>query len=442
MSILWGKPDGGQEKPNNKVVLGVGNPGAEEWLRANLTGYEVAGSADTPREILALVQKTGAGLVILARRGPQGGVGGLEALIPELRTKAPGTRIILIAGERDREGQALLDLALAHGVYDVISCGLGGVITAEDVLRAVKKPATWDDVAALRSLVPYGAGGGGERIVKVPEKVVVPEYRPSTLIAVIGFKGGIGKTTTSANLAAVFGLKYKNRVAALDLNLSTPTLGIQLGATMEEILNPDLGLLGIHNDPAPGPLAKYAIQKHNVDLLIGPGVDGRHHFLPDESFFVKVLEQARREYSIVVVDTSQAIDDLSTYVAMTQANTVVLVADQDRQTLVQTRGFLEIAQRLGVTKDKIRLVINRYNPKLGDSRPAIEDYLGIRASALVPEDRAAYIRATEEGRPVALTQKNGPWHTLARAVLGEEVVVEEPKEKRAFGWLRALFARR
>jgi len=51
------------------------------------------------------------------------------------------------------------------------------------------------------------------------------------VIAIISGKGGVGKTTTAVNLGAALN-KFDKEVIVVDANLSTPNIGIHLGAPM------------------------------------------------------------------------------------------------------------------------------------------------------------------------------------------------------------------
>jgi len=49
------------------------------------------------------------------------------------------------------------------------------------------------------------------------------------IIGVISLKGGVGKTTTVANLGASLAKDFNKKVLVVDANFSAPNLGLHLG---------------------------------------------------------------------------------------------------------------------------------------------------------------------------------------------------------------------
>ena len=56
----------------------------------------------------------------------------------------------------------------------------------------------------------------------------------SKIIAVMSPKGGVGKTVTTANLAAALSLVYDKKVLAVDTNISTASLGLHFDVLYPE----------------------------------------------------------------------------------------------------------------------------------------------------------------------------------------------------------------
>jgi len=156
------------------------------------------------------------------------------------------------------------------------------------------------------------------------------------VIAVHSFKGGTGKTTLTANLAATLALHH--RVGVMDLDLSGPGLHVLFGlkkgevkATMTDIF------LG---DATPSDVIIDLTPSNKVEDMLRLLKSGLEVSLFQDTL-QKVGEQCNLDY--IIVDTHPGVEN-DTVLAMGCCDVLVLVSRVDQQDLFGTAVMVLLAE--------------------------------------------------------------------------------------------------
>jgi pilus assembly protein CpaE len=252
----------------------------------------------------------------------------------------------------------------------------------------------------------------------------------ASLICVLGPKGGIGKTLTSANLAvALAGLG--KRVVVVDLDLQFGDVGLSLGLTPEKTIY-DLVKSGGSLDAEK--LDAY-LTRHGsgARILMAP-------VRPDQAgavtveFLQGVYPLLRATNDFVVVDTPPGF--MPEVITSIDASThVCLVGMLDSLSLKNTKLGLETLELMGYERDRIRMVLNRADTNVGVTHDDVTAIVGRPADVLVPSHRDV-VRSVNEGAPMVLSRPRSDVAKAYRALAG--FYVGEP----AGGKRKALKLRR
>jgi septum site-determining protein MinD len=232
----------------------------------------------------------------------------------------------------------------------------------------------------------------------------------SRVYAVASAKGGVGKTTTAANLAAALSAAGA-RVVAVDADLAMPNLAGALGADVHGATLHDV--LAGRADVATATVRGVA----GVAVVPGdPDVDAYRESDPDGLGDVLAALSA---YDYVLLDTGAGLSH-DTLVPLTHADEVLLVSTPDRDALGDTGRTREVAERVGATVAGAALTRTRE----GTDVDAAATRLGVEVLGSVPESTAV-AEGTEAGQPVVVRTPNGSgasaYRALAAALTGETV---------------------
>jgi pilus assembly protein CpaE len=138
-----------------------------------------------------------------------------------------------------------------------------------------------------------------------------------------------------------------------------------------------------------------------------------------------LLSYLKQIYAYVVVDTTPVLNDITLSV-LDIADLIVLVVTQDIPSIKNARLFLDLLATLGIQRDKVCFVMNRYDKRIKITPERVAENLKQPVVAVVPLDEAVVIPAVNSGVPFVLDKKNQP---SARAVYALAEGVREQLNK-------------
>jgi pilus assembly protein CpaE len=211
-------------------------------------------------------------------------------------------------------------------------------------------------------------------------------------IAVFSSKGGCGVSLIATNLA----MRQTTPTVLLDLNLQSGDLELMLG------VRPKFSLADIveNRDRLDDALlASYLTQRSkNVSLLAAPlkaesaeDIEPRHIY--------EVMELLRQRFDTLIIDTPHSFDAV-TISALDHADQILMVLTLEIHAIRSTRRALEIFDRLGYPRKKIRLVVNRWSKNIELDQKQVEDFLGERVVGYVQSDYRAAVNSINLGQPL------------------------------------------
>lgn len=241
----------------------------------------------------------------------------------------------------------------------------------------------------------------------------------ATVLTITSGKGGVGKTTSVANIAVALALLGK-KVVCLDGDIGLRNLDVVLG--LENRIVYDLV------DVVEGRcrLRQAMIRdKRLPELYLIPAAQTRDKSAVSPSDMVRLCDELRSEVDWILIDSPAGIErgfknsiaGADKVLVMTNPE-ISAVRDADR-----VIGILDAEE-----KGPASLVINRINPMLvkrGDmlSVDDVLDLLAIELIGIIPEDENVLV-ASNKGQPLALDPKSKAgqaFGNIARRLLGEEV---------------------
>lgn len=273
------------------------------------------------------------------------------------------------------------------------------------------------------------------RAVKEAAKTETEDITQGEVIALVGSKGGCGVTFLAINLAAE--ISSVERVCVVDLDFSmgdvAAFLDLQPTSSVQELLrNLDrldermlAGSVTVH------PSKVHVLAQPTELLGTTDEVNGDH--------VLRVLSTAANAYNYVLVDCGGRVDE-ATLTASSVADTVFLVCTPDVPSVKNAWRRLQLMDRLGVGRDVVRLIVNKWDKSSELTTGDIEKNLGLPVAATIDYDPAACHKAVNAGRLLREIDKRSPTSrdiNDAVSLITEHVKkVEKKQASSPFSWFR------
>ena len=239
------------------------------------------------------------------------------------------------------------------------------------------------------------------------------------VITVTSGKGGVGKTTATANLGAALAATGQ-KVVCIDADIGLRNLDVVLG--LENRIVYDLV------DVVEGRcrLRQALIRdKRLPHLYLIPSAQTRDKNAVSPSDMVRLCDELRQEFKWVLIDSPAGIER-GFRNAIAPADAVLVITNPEVSAVRDADRIIGLIE--AEEKGPARLVINRIKPnmvKRGEMLSAddVLELLAVELVGLVPDDETV-VTSTNRGAPVALDTRSRAgmaFRNIARRLQGERV---------------------
>lgn len=241
-----------------------------------------------------------------------------------------------------------------------------------------------------------------EKMIARRKGLAVPGKAAAPLIAILGPKGGTGKTLIATNLAVALAQRDAN-VVLVDLDLQFGDIGLALGLSPERTMY-DLMKAGPPFDHEK--LDRHLVRHSSgVKVLIAPTRPDQASAVSIE-FLREIYASLRTMCDGVIVDTPPGFTP-EVIATIDVSSDICMVGMLDSLSLKNTKLGIETLDLMGYETDHVSLVLNRADSRVGITPDDVSTIVGRAPDVSIPSDREIP-RSINEGTPiVAARQQSG-----------------------------------
>lgn len=260
------------------------------------------------------------------------------------------------------------------------------------------------------------------------------------VIVVTSGKGGVGKTTSTANIAVALA-KTGKKVVAIDADIGLRNLDVVMGLESRVVYN----FIDIIEKNCR--LSQALVRDKRVEnLYLLPAAQTRTKDAVTPAQMMELCEQLRPDYDFILLDCPAGIEG-GFKNAAAGADEALVITTPEVPAVRDADRIIGMLESMG--KSPIRLIINRFRASMvedGDmlAKEDILDVLSIKLIGIVPEDDSV-IKSANRGEPLTFSQTSPAaqaYANIAARIQGEDVPflhLDAYKSKGLMSGLKKLF---
>jgi len=350
-----------------------------------------------------------------------------EYFFDVIQGSMPDLAIVALDGDKGKAMQMIGQISVEHPKLPILTISNDHQALLQSLQKGAKyfltHPVVLEDLlAALRRAL----GDSGNLEPSYVGGALTRQVGSSSLISILGSRGGVGTTTLAVNLGATLAADPANSVAMIDLDLALGDADIALEVAGETISIADLArnierldmnylrrALSKHEDSG------LSILRHPLEIS---EVSAIH-----ESHVERIINLLKISYTHLIMDLSKSLlpTDLT---ALRMSDMILLVAQLELSSLRNVVRVIHALSQEDGLADKIRVIINRQGADTveeGISMKKAEEVIGKPIFWQIPNEPKAIISARVAGAPLI---RHAPKcrvqqsiHGLAQALYGKAV---------------------
>jgi septum site-determining protein MinD len=250
----------------------------------------------------------------------------------------------------------------------------------------------------------------------------------ATVVTITSGKGGVGKTTTAANISAALAA-VGQKVVCIDADIGLRNLDVVLGLENRIVYD----LVDIIEGRCR--LRQALIRdKRLPELFLIPAAQTRDKSAVSPSDMIRLADELRPEFDWIVIDSPAGIER-GFRNAIAPADRVLVVTNPEVSAVRDADRIIGMIE--AEEKGPAQLIINRIKPEMvkRNEMLSVEDVLELLAIdliGLVPEDERV-INSTNTGVPIVMDGKNKAgvaFRDIAHRLLGEDISFPNLEEEK------------
>lgn len=243
------------------------------------------------------------------------------------------------------------------------------------------------------------------RAAQVAQTRSVEKAKDASLYVVHSLRGGLGCSSIVVNLGLAFQKLWGKSVLLVDGVLTAGQIALMLDAKSSATWE---NLVGINEEILDDAIVNEMMCEHKSGIRY---IASPRFPIASDTFSNDILklfiEHLKAENDFIVVDASHDFSDM-TINMLSISNSILLVMAPEMASLRSTMAALEIYDRLGVSVEKVKIILNNNSSNPAIKQAQLEKVLKRPIDFVLPYEAGEVNRALNFGQPFILSNPDLP----------------------------------
>jgi pilus assembly protein CpaE len=345
-------------------------------------------------------------IVTVVLIGPSFALDDLEKLLKANSNALRFVKVVLLSKDTTTE---LLRKAIKLNIHDVLEFPFSYGVFCDSMDRVV------DSFTELSV----------EKLLGIKKELEEPFQKTSKKIVVFGTKGGSGKSFIATNLAIDLLDNKKNSVVLFDLNYQFGDVAIMLDLYPRHTIYDIVSVI----DQLDEEMLSDFLTIHNSGMKVLPApIDPTQNESISAEMTKKIVEMLSKISDFVIIDTPSGFSD-SVLALLDEIDYICMVAGMDVPSIKNLKIILQVLDQLKFPEEKIIIILNRADSKVGITLDEIEDTLKRKIDITIPSDKIVPL-TVNKGTPIILeAPHSGVSRSIKKISSLLQANLEKSKEK-------------
>ena len=243
------------------------------------------------------------------------------------------------------------------------------------------------------------------RAAQTAHSKVTDKAKDSSLYVVHSLRGGLGCSSIVVNLGLAFQKLWGKSTLLVDGVLTAGQIALMLDAKSTATWE---NLVGVNEETLDDVVVSEMMCEHKSGIRY---IASPRFPIAADTFSNDILrlfmDRVKSQNDFIITDASHDFSDM-TINMLSMSNSILLVMAPEMASLRSTVGALEIYDRLGISVEKVKIVLNNISSNPAIKQAQLEKVLKRQIDFVLPYEAGEVNRALNFGKPFILTNPDLP----------------------------------
>ena len=243
------------------------------------------------------------------------------------------------------------------------------------------------------------------RAAQTAQNKTSEKAKDASLYVVHSLRGGLGCSSIVVNLGLAFQKLWGRSTLLVDGVLTAGQIALMLDAKSTATWE---NLVGVNDETLDDVVVSEMLCEHKSGIRY---IASPRYPIAADTFSNDILrlfmDRVKSQNDFIITDASHDFSDM-TINMLSMSNSILLVMAPEMASLRSTVGALEIYDRLGISVDKVKIVLNNNSSNPAIKQAQLEKVLKRQIDFVLPYEAGEVNRALNFGQPFILTNPDLP----------------------------------